>query len=97
MVRFHLEVFCPFLQMGITAGAYFALFIVLFAIAEVVTETLGGKFAASGAPRCFLQFPCFLNHVQSAGVLQIIVALISAGTGVTLVNLWASFHLLLEA
>ncbi|KAJ7864354.1 hypothetical protein B0H13DRAFT_2069601 [Mycena leptocephala] len=50
------------------AGAYFALFIVLFAIAEVVTETLGGKFAASG-------------------VLQIIVALISAGTGVTLVNL----------
>ncbi|KAJ7828643.1 hypothetical protein B0H13DRAFT_2117479 [Mycena leptocephala] len=53
------------------AGAYFALFIVLFAIAEVVTETLGGKFAASGAPRCFLQFPC--SHF--------------CRTGVTLVNL----------
>ncbi|KAJ7908168.1 hypothetical protein B0H13DRAFT_2017510 [Mycena leptocephala] len=50
------------------AGAYIALFVVLFAIAEVVTESLGGQFAATG-------------------VLQIIVALISAGTGVTLVKL----------
>jgi hypothetical protein len=87
MVTFHLEMFCYFSQMGITAGAYIALFVVLFAIAEVVTESLGGEFAATGAPPCFLHFPCFLNYVQSAGVLQIIVALISAGTGLTLVKL----------
>jgi hypothetical protein len=71
----------------ITAGAYIVLFVVLFAVAEVVTEALGGRFAASGTPLCFLQFPRFLNYVQSAGVLQIILALISAGTGVILVKL----------
>ncbi|KAJ6524041.1 hypothetical protein B0H19DRAFT_1340979 [Mycena capillaripes] len=50
------------------AGAYLALFVVIFAIAEVVAESLGGQITATG-------------------VLQIIVALISAGTGVTLVKL----------
>jgi hypothetical protein len=73
--------------MGIAAGASIALFIVIFAMAEVVTEALGGQFAATGASLCFLHFTRFLNYVQSAGVLQIIVALISAGTGVTLVKL----------
>ncbi len=87
MVRFHLEVFCSFLQMGIAAGAYLALFVVIFAIAEVVAESLGGQITATGAPRCFIHVPRFLNYIQSAGVLQIIVALISAGTGATLVKL----------
>ncbi|KAJ7884506.1 hypothetical protein B0H13DRAFT_2045666 [Mycena leptocephala] len=50
------------------AGAYLALFVVVFAIAEVIAESLGGQFTATG-------------------VLQIIVALISTGTGAALVKL----------
>ncbi|KAJ7808696.1 hypothetical protein B0H13DRAFT_2686058 [Mycena leptocephala] len=50
------------------AGAYLALFVVIFAIAEVVAESLGGQITATG-------------------IIQIIVAFISAGTGATLVKL----------
>ncbi|KAJ7848915.1 hypothetical protein B0H13DRAFT_2403738 [Mycena leptocephala] len=49
MVRSHLEAFCSFLQMGIAAGAYLALFVVIFAIAEVVAESLSGQITATGS------------------------------------------------
>ncbi|KAJ7921803.1 hypothetical protein B0H13DRAFT_2267725, partial [Mycena leptocephala] len=55
------------------AGAYLALFVVIFAIAEVVAESLSGQITATG-------------------VLHIIVALISAGTGATLVKLGHKIH-----
>jgi hypothetical protein len=73
--------------MGTAAGAYLALFVIVFAIAEVIAESLGGQFTATGAPRWLVHVPRFLNYIQSAGVLQIIVALISAGTGAALVKL----------